>query len=42
MIATFAGLRVEARQITLDITAWYWHAITLVWFGLFALLEICK
>lgn len=40
MIAGFAGQRVESRQITMDITAWYWHAITVVWFGLFALLKI--
>ena len=42
MVATLVGLRLESRRVTLDITAWYWHAITVVWFGLFALLEICK
>jgi len=25
--------------VMVDITAWYWHAITVVWFGLFALLK---
>jgi cytochrome c oxidase subunit III len=40
MIAGFAGQRVESRQVMIDITAWYWHAITVVWFGLFALLKI--
>jgi len=40
MIAGFAGQLVESRQIMIDITAWYWHAITVVWFGLFALLKI--
>lgn len=40
MIAGFAGQRVESRQVTMDITAWYWHAITVVWFGLFTLLKL--
>jgi len=39
MVAGFVGQRLESRQITIDITAWYWHAITVVWFGLFALLK---
>ena len=39
MIAGFAGQRLESRQVMTDITAWYWHAITVVWFGLFALLK---
>ena len=40
MLAGFAGQRVESRQVMIDITAWYWHAITVVWFGLFALLKV--
>jgi len=39
MIAGFAGQRLESRRVMIDITAWYWHAITVVWFGLFALLK---
>ena len=39
MIAGFAGQRVESRRVMTDITAWYWHAITVVWFGIFALLK---
>jgi len=39
MIAGFAGQRVDSRRVMIDITAWYWHAITVVWFGLFALLK---
>ena len=39
MIAGFAGQRVDSRRVMVDITAWYWHAITVVWFGLFALLK---
>jgi cytochrome c oxidase subunit III len=40
MIAGYMGQRVESRQVMIDITAWYWHAITVVWFGLFALLKM--
>lgn len=40
MIAGFAGQRADSRKVVMDITAWYWHAITVVWFGLFALLKI--
>lgn len=40
IFAAWAGQRIESRQVTIDITAWYWHAITVVWFGLFALLKI--
>ena len=39
MIAGLAGQHVESRKVMIDITAWYWHAITLVWFGIFALLK---
>jgi len=41
MLATFIGRSFESRQIMVDITAWYWHAITVVWFGIFALLKAC-
>lgn len=30
--------RVEARQIAVDCTAWYWHCIGLFWFFLFGML----
>lgn len=39
--ASFVRRNFESRQITIDITAWYWHAITVVWFGIFALLKLC-
>lgn len=42
MIATLVGRKLESRQIMLDITAWYWHAITVVWFGIFALLKLSQ
>lgn len=32
--------RVELRQITVDATAWYWHAMGLAWILLFAVLVI--
>jgi cytochrome c oxidase subunit 3 len=42
MVAALAGSSLESRRVTVDITAWYWHAITLVWFGIFALLKGCQ
>lgn len=42
MIAAVIGLNLESRRITVDVTAWYWHAITVVWFGIFAMLKICS
>lgn len=42
MVAAIAKQSLESRQITIDITAWYWHAITVVWFGIFALLKLCQ
>lgn len=31
--------RVELRQVLVDCTAWYWHAMGVFWIGLFILLE---
>ena len=42
MLAVFIRRSFESRQITVDIAAWYWHAITVVWLGIFALLKICE
>ena len=42
MLAVLMGTSLESRRLTLDITAWYWHAITLVWFGIFAALKLCE
>jgi len=33
---------VEARRIVVDITAWYWHFMALLWIYIFALLEIAR
>ena len=40
MIAMFRLKRVELRQIAIDCTAWYWHAMGLFWIFIFALLTI--
>jgi len=42
MAAAIAGRSLEGRRIIVDITAWYWHAITVVWFGVFALLKLSQ
>lgn len=42
MIAALMGRNLESRRIAVDITAWYWHAITVVWFAVFALLKLCQ
>jgi cytochrome c oxidase subunit 3 len=33
---------VEARRIVVDITAWYWHFMALLWIYVFALLELAR
>jgi len=33
---------VEARRIVVDITAWYWHFMALLWIYIFALIEIAR
>lgn len=38
LIAMFRFKRVEMRQIAVDSTAWYWHAMGLFWIFLFALI----
>lgn len=42
MIAAILRSSLETRRIAVDITAWYWHAITVVWFGVFAVLKLCQ
>lgn len=37
-VAMFRFRKVQMRQIALDCTTWYWHAMTLFWIFLFALL----
>jgi cytochrome c oxidase subunit 3 len=38
LVAMFRFKRVEMRQIAVDCTAWYWHAMGLFWIFLFVLL----
>jgi len=33
---------VEARRIVIDVTAWYWHFVTVLWLYLFALLVFVR
>jgi cytochrome c oxidase subunit III len=33
---------VEARRIVVDVTAWYWHFMALLWIYIFALLEFAR
>lgn len=37
-VGLFRFKKVESRQIALDCTAWFWHAMSLFWIFLFALL----
>jgi len=46
LIAALIGLhrsrRMLSRQILVDATVWYWHAMGLLWIFLFALLEFAQ
>lgn len=45
LIALWATLKhasLETRQIMIDTSAWYWHGMSLVWIGLFALIGLAK
>jgi len=33
---------IEARRIMVDITAWYWHFMALLWLYVFALLGFAR
>jgi cytochrome c oxidase subunit III len=33
---------VEARRIVVDVTAWYWHFMALLWLYIFALLWVVR
>jgi cytochrome c oxidase subunit 3 len=33
---------VEARRIVVDVAAWYWHFLALLWIYIFALLEFAR
>lgn len=38
LVAMFRFRKVELRQIAVDCTAWYWHAMSVFWLFLFALI----
>jgi heme/copper-type cytochrome/quinol oxidase subunit 3 len=33
---------IESRRIVIDVTAWYWHFMALLWIYVFALLEFAR
>jgi cytochrome c oxidase subunit 3 len=34
--------RLEIRQIAVDVTAWYWHAMAAIWIGMFGLMLLSQ
>ena len=38
LIALLASRQIENRQIAVDLAAWYWHSMGVLWLGLFGLL----
>ncbi len=39
---TWLRARFESQRIAVDVTAWYWHFMAILWFGIFALLHFAK
>jgi cytochrome c oxidase subunit 3 len=42
VVAPFLGKTLESRRILLDVTAWYWHFMAVLWIYIFALLELAR
>ena len=42
LIGLFASKQLETRQILVDLAAWYWHSMGLLWLALFSLLAFCQ
>jgi len=46
LVGAFVGLfvsrQIESRQIYVDLAAWYWHSMGVLWLGLFALLVFAQ
>ncbi|MBV9574580.1 MAG: heme-copper oxidase subunit III [Acidobacteriales bacterium] len=40
--ASLLGKSLESRRIVVDVTAWYWHFMLVLWAGIFALLEFAS
>lgn len=41
-IGLFASRQMENRQIFVDLAAWYWHSMGILWLSLFGLLAFCQ
>ncbi len=41
-LALFVSKQMENRQIIVDLAAWYWHSMGVLWLGLFCLLAFCQ
>ncbi len=39
---TWLRTRFDSQRIAADVTAWYWHFMGVLWFGIFALLHFAK
>jgi cytochrome c oxidase subunit III len=42
LIAPFLGKTLESRRILVDVTAWYWHFMAVLWIYIFALLALAR
>lgn len=40
--ARWMKMRFESQRISVDVTAWYWHFMALLWLSIFALLHFAK
>ncbi len=42
LVGLFVSKQLENRQILVDLAAWYWHSMGLLWLMLFGLLAFCQ
>lgn len=42
VVAPFLRKALESRRILLDVTAWYWHFMAVLWIYIFGLLELAR
>ena len=42
LVGLFVSRQLENRQILVDLAAWYWHSMGLLWLMLFGLLAFCQ
>jgi cytochrome c oxidase subunit 3 len=38
----FLALRFESQRIAIEVVSWYWHYLTVLWFGIFALVHFAR